>query len=123
MVYRLYPKVVFPSKKVFVEKILLALVEKTLVTYVQHALASCMSTTCTFDLWMFARTHNVFVMVVNLLLIFWFSNWEPKHVTINLFEAITTNNVAMAPKLRKLLDMFSLTNKILAYVKDEGANL
>jgi len=44
-------------------------------------------------------------------------------VTINLFEAITTNNVAMAPKLRKLFDMFSLTNKILAYVKDEGANL
>jgi hypothetical protein len=67
LAYRLCPRVVFPSKNVFVEKIMLDLVEKTMVTYVQLALASCMSTTYTFDLWMFARTHYVFAMVVNLL--------------------------------------------------------
>jgi hypothetical protein len=67
MAYMLCRRVVFPSKKVFVEKILLALVEKTMVTYVQLALASCTSTTCTFDLWMSVRRHDVFAMVVNLL--------------------------------------------------------
>jgi len=44
-------------------------------------------------------------------------------VTINLFEAITNNSVTMVPKLHEIFDMFSLANKILAYVKDEGANL
>jgi hypothetical protein len=29
----------------------------------------------------------------------------------------------MAPKLWEFFDMFSFINKILAYVKDEGANL
>jgi hypothetical protein len=58
-------------------------------------------------------------LVVNFL----FSNWEIKHVTISLFEAITTNNVTMAPKLQELINMFSLTNKIFAYVKDEEVNL
>jgi len=44
-------------------------------------------------------------------------------VTIGLFEAIATNDVAMVPKLRELFDKFSFIDKILAYVKDEGANL
>ncbi len=78
-----------------------------------------MSTTCTFDLWKSVGTHDVFVMVVN----FQFNNQEPKHVTINSFEAITTNSVTMVPKLWEIFDMFSLANKILAYVKDKGANL
>ncbi len=44
-------------------------------------------------------------------------------MTINLFKAIATNNVAMVPKLWELFDKFSFIDKILAYVKDEGANL
>lgn len=119
MAYRLCPRVVFPSKKVFVEEVLLALVEKVLVTYVQLALASCMSATCTFDLWMSIGTHDMFVVIANFI----FNKWESKHVTIGLFEAIATNGVAMAPKLWELLDTFSFTNNILTYVKDEGANL
>jgi hypothetical protein len=34
MVYRLCPRVVFPSKKMFVEEILLILMERILMTYV-----------------------------------------------------------------------------------------
>jgi hypothetical protein len=45
------------------------------------------------------------------------------NVTIDLFEIITTYGAVMAPKLWELLDKFSLANKILAYVKDEGANM
>jgi hypothetical protein len=79
-------------------------------------LASYMSTTCTFDLSMFARTHDIFIVVVNFLS----SNWEHKHLTIGLFEAIATSGVTMVPKLWELLGMFSFTDKFLAYVKDEG---
>jgi hypothetical protein len=50
---------------------------------------------CTFDLWVFIGAYDVFVVVVNFL----FCNWEPKHVTIGLFETTTTSNATMAPKL------------------------
>jgi hypothetical protein len=50
---------------------------------------------CTFDLWVSTRAHDVFVVVVN----FFFSNWELKHVTIGLFEATTTSNATIVPKL------------------------
>jgi hypothetical protein len=62
-IYKLCPKVIFPSKKLFMEEVLLALVEKTLVTFVQLALVTCLFTTCTFDMWMLARAHNMFVVV------------------------------------------------------------
>jgi hypothetical protein len=104
MAYMLCPRVALPSKKMFVEEVLFTLMERTLMTYVQPTLATCLSTTCTFDLWMFAKVHNVFV-VVNFLS----NNWEPKHVTINLFKAIETNGATMAIKLRALLDKFFLT--------------
>jgi hypothetical protein len=43
-------------------------------------------------------------------------------VTIGLFEATTTNNATIVLKLQEFIDKFSLADKILAYVKDEGAN-
>jgi len=91
-------------------------VEKTMFTYVHFALADFISTTCTFDLWMSKSVHDVFIVVVN----FFSSKWEAKHVTIELFELFNSNGVAMAPRLQQLLDKFSLTQKILVYVKDEG---
>jgi len=57
--------------------------------------ATHMFATCTFDLWMFIQVHNVFTVVINFVS----SNWEPKHMSINLFEAIEISGVAMAPKL------------------------
>jgi len=91
-------------------------VEKTMFTYVHFALADFISTTCTFDLWMSKSVHDVFIVVVN----FFSSKWEAQHVTIELFELFNNNGVAMAPRLQQLLDKFSLTQKILVYVKDEG---
>jgi hypothetical protein len=61
--YKLCSKVIFPSKKLFVEEVLLALEEKTLVTSIQLTLVTWLSTTCTFDMWMLARAHIMFVMV------------------------------------------------------------
>jgi hypothetical protein len=68
---------------------------------------------------MFKGTRDVFNIVVNFIS----SEWEAKHVTIGLFEVIDTRNVIMAPKLQELLDKFSLTTKILTYVRDKGSNL
>jgi len=56
------PCIVFPSKKTFVEDVLLGLVEKTMITYVQLALVDYLLETCTFDLWMWKGEHNVFVI-------------------------------------------------------------
>jgi hypothetical protein len=52
--------VVFPSKKIFVDDVFFGLVEKTMLTYVHHALADCISAACTFDLWMSKGVHDVF---------------------------------------------------------------
>ncbi len=69
--YKLCMKVVFPSNKLFVEKVLLTIRGKKLATYVQPTLA-----TCIFDLWMSTKAHEMFIVIVNFL----WSNWEPKHV-------------------------------------------
>jgi len=63
--------------------------------------------------------HDIFAMVVSFIS----NNWETKHVTICLFEMINTCGITMAPKLEDMLDMFILTKKIIAYVKDNGSNL
>ncbi len=45
------------------------------------------------------------------------------HVTIGLFETFETLGQALATSLQDLLEQYDLTKKILAYVKDEGANM
>jgi hypothetical protein len=64
-------------------------------------------------------TYDVFALVINFLS----SKWQPKHVTINLFEATETLQQALAKSLTKLLDKYGLRKKIIVYVKDEGSNL
>jgi hypothetical protein len=45
-----------------------------------------------------------------VVVIFSFSNWEVKHITIGLFETHDINGVAMVMKLKQILDKFSLTH-------------
>jgi len=75
--------------------------------------------TTSFDLWMSKGAHDIFGLVINFL----GSDWQPKHLTIGLFQAIKTNGQALTNNLRKLLDQYGLKNKMIAYVKDEGSNL
>jgi len=63
--------------------------------------------------------YDIFALVN----IFFDENWQPKKVTIGLFEAIETIGRALARNLRKLLDYYGLSKKIIVYVKDEGENL
>jgi hypothetical protein len=47
-------------------------------------------------------TRDVFVVGVNFIS----SDWEAKHVTIQLFEVSNMSGVAMVPKLQELLNKF-----------------
>jgi hypothetical protein len=58
---------------------------------VQFTLAIYVSSTCTFDLYIKKRTHDVFFMVVNFIS----KNWEPMHVTIGLFETSNIIDIIM----------------------------
>jgi hypothetical protein len=50
-------------------------------------------------------------------------DWEPKHVTIDLFEAKNIILIKIASQLQTLFEECKLTNKIICYVKDESTNL
>jgi len=99
------------------QEVLPTLEENTLVTYVQLALATCLSTTCIFDLWMSVRAHDVFV--VNFLSN---NNLELKHVMVGLLKATETNGATVVVKLWAVLNKFSFMEKLIAYVKDDGPN-
>ncbi len=60
--------------------------------------------------------HDVFTLVIS----FWGFNWNPKHVTLGLFEASKSIGQALAKELINLLDEYGLGSKIIKYVKDEG---
>jgi len=66
LAYKFCLNVVFPSN--FFEKVMLSPMQKTLFKYVQHVLTTCVLVTCTFDVWMLKRAHNVFVVVINSIL-------------------------------------------------------
>jgi hypothetical protein len=70
-------------------QVLPTLMNKTLINYVQSALAECMIATCIFNL-------KVFMVDVNLL----FTNWKPKHIIVGLFEAHDTFGFARVVKFK-----------------------
>ncbi len=86
--------------------------EKTSTTYVQSALVKCLLTTRIFNLWMSKGACNVFA-------------------TVGFFSPLVGNpNMSLLGCLRPIICMGlpwlwkrSLTNKIVAYIKDKGSNL
>lgn len=103
LVDRLCPRLIFSSYKVFAKNVMFALMQKTLVEYVFLKLPIYVLSMCTFDLWTSKRPHNVFGVIVNFML----KNWEPKHITISLFQASYTINATMAFQFLQLLTSFS----------------
>jgi len=61
----------------------------------------------------------MFALVMNYIN----KRWEPCHVITTIFEVHETLGVAMAIQLKDLLTSYILLDKVIAYVKDEGANL
>ncbi len=73
--------------------------EKTKQVYVLPTLTNCIFAT-TFDLWMLKGVHDIFAFVINLLGF----DWQPKQVTIGLFEAMETIGQTLVNNLTKLID-------------------
>ncbi len=62
------------------------LVQKTKDVYVLSQVFQCMFAIACFDLWMSKGAYDIFAVVINFL----DESWQPKKVTIGLFEAIKT---------------------------------
>jgi len=95
------------------------MVAKTKEKYVILAFQSCVTCTCSFDLWMSHASHDQFAMVIS----FMDSLWQPIHVIIGIFEIRNTSSETMANQVKILLNSFGLFTKVIAYVKDERSNL
>ncbi len=70
-------------------------------------------------MWMSKDGHDIFTLMINFL----GDDWQPKHITLGLFEPIDIIRQTLAKNLTKLLDSYALKRKIIVYVKDEGFNL
>jgi len=60
-----------------------------------------------------------FILVINFIN----SQWVPCHVRMRLFEIIDMARITMVTQVKDLLSFYNLSDKIIAYVKDEGGNL
>ncbi len=102
----LCPIVVFFNYKIFINEVLLTLVDQmTKDKYVFFVISSCILTT-TFNLWMFKGTHDIFVLVLNFLLL----EWGLTHFTIGLFET-NINEETMAIQLQTLHEKHDVMKK------------
>jgi hypothetical protein len=63
--------------------------------------------------------YDTFALVINLINLSWISC----HTTIGLFEARDTSGATFTKQVKILSLEFKLKNKVIMYVKDEGANL
>lgn len=115
----LCPRLVFPSKKQFPQKMFPKLVEKTKQLYVLPTLVECNYVIMNFDLWMSKGTHDIFVLVISILEVY----SQPKFVTFGLFETTKISRKILVKKLLELLEKYNLKKKIIVYVKDERFNL
>jgi len=93
--------------------------EKTNHLYVFLALVECHFITTNFGFWISKRAYDVFTLIINFL----GSDWQPKYVTIGLFEAKETIGQAFVKNLTNLLDKCGSRKILITFVKDEGSNI
>ncbi len=78
-----------------------------------YVLTYYISATTSFDLWMSKGAHDIFALIINVL----GSNWQPKQVTISLFEVTSNIKQTLANNLTKLVDQYGLRNKIIVMLR------
>jgi hypothetical protein len=86
------PCLVFPSRQVLVNDILLMVVERTKGRFILSTFKSCHSCTISFDLWISKVRVDTFVMIMYFLN----DKWEFCHIIVGFFETINTSRNAMA---------------------------
>jgi hypothetical protein len=63
--------------------------------------------------------YDIFALAINFI----DENWQPKKVTIGLFEAIEIIGQTLAKNLKEILDSYGLSKKIIVYVNNKGEKL
>ena len=119
LVLRCDAQVVFPTRNQLSKEHIPQLLATTMERYVYPVINNCDTVTVTFDLWMSRAGYDTFAAVVNFV----DKSWVPQHVTMGLFDAPKTSEIALAEIVKPLLEQFKLQTKIIACVKDEGSNL
>jgi hypothetical protein len=106
-----------PSCRTLIEDILLFMMKRTLQKFVFPFNNVVVFLIAIFDLWMSKGAFDILSLVIN----FFTLDWEPKHVTIGLFEPKGTSRVSLVGQLQALFE-YKFINKIICHVKDEGIN-
>jgi hypothetical protein len=88
-------------------------VEEKKQSCVLPALAYCYFITSSFDLWMSKGAYDIFSLVTSFL----GAEWQPKHITIRLFDKSNTFGYTLTKDLIELLGKYDLRKKINACVK------
>jgi len=68
---------------------------------------------------MFRSGHDTFMLVINFIN----PQWVPYHVIVGMFKNTNIAGIAMVAQVKDLLFLYSLYDKLITYVKDEGGNL
>jgi hypothetical protein len=63
--------------------------------------------------------HDTFTLVINFIN----PQWVPCHVIVGMFEDTNIAGIAMVAQVKDLLSFYSMCDKLITYVKDEGGNL
>jgi hypothetical protein len=88
---------------------LLKLVEKIKHLYVLLTLVGHNFVTTSFDFWISKGAHDIFTFVINFLGI----DWQPKHVTLGLFESANIDGKTLIKNLIELLQKYNLIKRLL----------
>ncbi len=83
------------------------------------AIRQCATMTTMFGLWMLGLNYDTFSLVINYIN----QSWVPCHVIVGLFEVPNIFGVDFIEQVKVILVEFNLTNRVIAYVKDEGTTL
>jgi hypothetical protein len=88
---------------------LLELVEKIKHLYVLLTLVEHNFATTSFDFLISKGAHDILVLVTNFLGI----DWQPKHVTLGLFEYANIERKTLFKNLIELLQKYNLRKRLL----------
>lgn len=116
---RRVPIIQFPSRKAFVQEHIPTMLKRTMNIYLHPTIASCVTMSITFNLWMSRCRYTTLGTIINFIE----DTWTLRHVVVGLFGVANTSSVALTKIVKSFLNVFLLTDKIMAYVKDKDANL
>jgi hypothetical protein len=112
-------KVQFPTRKGLMREHIPTMLTRNMDKTLLHVLMSCVTISVTSDLWMSWCGFDTFYLVVHFVN----DEWVSRHGMVGIFKVVDTSGVALAEVVKWVLREFRLTDEVLAYVKDEGANM